>query len=77
LIHTAFTNNVQSRRVTLGVAFHDLIDRLSFSGSQMFALGMIGEYLAQMHFRMMERPTYIVWENTRYQSDHEKQIPAH
>lgn len=31
-----------------------------FSGAQLFALGMIGEYLARMHFRMMERPTYVV-----------------
>jgi glycosyltransferase involved in cell wall biosynthesis len=47
-----------------------------FSGAQMFALGIIGEYLARMHFRMMERPTYVVWENTDDQSDHEAQIPA-
>lgn len=46
-----------------------------FSGAQMFALGIIGEYLARMHFRMMERPTYVVWENTGDQSDHEKQNP--
>lgn len=31
-----------------------------FSGAQLFALGIIGEYLARMHFRMMERPTYTV-----------------
>jgi undecaprenyl-phosphate 4-deoxy-4-formamido-L-arabinose transferase len=31
-----------------------------FSGSQLFALGIIGEYLARMHFRMMDRPTYSV-----------------
>lgn len=31
-----------------------------FSGAQLFALGIIGEYLARMHFRMMERPTYVV-----------------
>ena len=47
-----------------------------FSGAQMFALGIIGEYLARMHFRMMERPTYVVWESTDDQSDHEKEIPA-
>jgi undecaprenyl-phosphate 4-deoxy-4-formamido-L-arabinose transferase len=33
-----------------------------FSGAQLFALGIIGEYLARMHFRMMERPTYAVRE---------------
>jgi glycosyltransferase involved in cell wall biosynthesis len=31
-----------------------------FSGAQLFALGIIGEYLTRMHFRMMERPTYVV-----------------
>jgi undecaprenyl-phosphate 4-deoxy-4-formamido-L-arabinose transferase len=31
-----------------------------FSGAQMFALGILGEYLARMHFRMMDRPTYAV-----------------
>jgi undecaprenyl-phosphate 4-deoxy-4-formamido-L-arabinose transferase len=31
-----------------------------FSGAQMFALGIIGEYLARMHFRTMERPAYAV-----------------
>jgi undecaprenyl-phosphate 4-deoxy-4-formamido-L-arabinose transferase len=33
-----------------------------FSGAQLFALGIIGEYLARMHFRMMERPPYAVRE---------------
>ena len=31
-----------------------------FSGAQLFALGIIGEYLARMHFRMMARPAYVV-----------------
>ena len=31
-----------------------------FSGAQLFALGIIGEYLARMHFRMMDRPAYAV-----------------
>jgi undecaprenyl-phosphate 4-deoxy-4-formamido-L-arabinose transferase len=31
-----------------------------FSGAQMFALGIIGEYLARMHFRTMERPSSVV-----------------
>ncbi len=35
-----------------------------FSGAQLFALGIIGEYLARMHFRMMERPPYAVRETT-------------
>ena len=35
-----------------------------FSGAQLFALGIIGEYLARMHFRTMDRPTYLVRERT-------------
>ena len=31
-----------------------------FSGAQLFALGVIGEYLARMHFRTMDRPVYAV-----------------
>jgi glycosyltransferase involved in cell wall biosynthesis len=31
-----------------------------FSGAQLFALGIIGEYLARMHFRLMDRPSYTV-----------------
>lgn len=33
-----------------------------FSGAQMFAIGIIGEYLARMHFRLMNKPTYIIRE---------------
>ncbi len=33
-----------------------------FSGAQMFALGIFGEYLARMHFRSMDRPVYVVGE---------------
>lgn len=35
-----------------------------FSGAQLFALGIIGEYLARVHFRLMERPTYTVRATT-------------
>ena len=31
-----------------------------FSGAQLFALGMIGEYLARMHFRLMDQPAYVI-----------------
>jgi glycosyltransferase involved in cell wall biosynthesis len=34
-----------------------------FSGAQMFAMGIMGEYLARMHFRSQERPTYAVREH--------------
>lgn len=35
-----------------------------FSGVQLLAIGIIGEYLARMHFRTMERPPYAVREQT-------------
>ncbi len=31
-----------------------------FSGAQLFALGVIGEYLARLHFRVMKQPTYAI-----------------
>jgi undecaprenyl-phosphate 4-deoxy-4-formamido-L-arabinose transferase len=30
-----------------------------FSGAQLFALGIIGEYLSRMHFRIMKKPAYV------------------
>jgi len=33
-----------------------------FSGAQLFALGIIGEYLARMHFRTMDKPAYTIRE---------------
>jgi glycosyltransferase involved in cell wall biosynthesis len=33
-----------------------------FAGAQLFALGIIGEYLARMHFRSMDRPPYLIRE---------------
>lgn len=30
-----------------------------FSGVQLFSIGIIGEYLARMHVRLMEKPTYV------------------
>jgi undecaprenyl-phosphate 4-deoxy-4-formamido-L-arabinose transferase len=36
-----------------------------FSGVQLFALGIIGEYLARIFDRSMDRPTYVVGEETR------------
>ncbi len=33
-----------------------------FSGTQLFTLGVIGEYLARMHFRLLDRPPYVVRE---------------
>ena len=31
-----------------------------FSGAQLFSLGLIGEYLARMHFRTMDKPPYVI-----------------
>jgi len=38
-----------------------------FSGAQLLALGIIGEYLARMHVRTQDKPSYVVrarWETT-------------
>ena len=35
-----------------------------FSGAQLFALGIIGEYLARMYFRIMEKPPYVIQHET-------------
>lgn len=45
-----------------------------FSGAQLFALGIIGEYLARIHFRSMERPVYTIRQTTdelQPESDHD------
>jgi len=44
-----------------------------FSGAQMFAIGIIGEYLARMHFRSMARPTYVVREELNKPKEDEVQ----
>lgn len=36
-----------------------------FSGAQLAALGVIGEYLSRVHFRLMERPTYAIRSTVR------------
>ena len=37
-----------------------------FSGAQLFALGIIGEYLARMHFRSMGRPYSFIRDTTGF-----------
>ena len=37
-----------------------------FSGVQLFALGIIGEYLARMHLRLMDRPSYVIREKKEH-----------
>jgi undecaprenyl-phosphate 4-deoxy-4-formamido-L-arabinose transferase len=38
-----------------------------FSGAQLFTLGIIGEYLARMHFRTMDKPPYVIRMNCKAQ----------
>ena len=42
-----------------------------FSGAQLLTLGIIGEYLARMHMRMMDRPPYSVRHDTAAREDAE------
>lgn len=44
-----------------------------FSGAQLFALGIIGEYLARMHVRIMGRPSSIVREKIESTIEQETQ----
>jgi glycosyltransferase involved in cell wall biosynthesis len=41
---------------------------VTFSGIQLAALGVIGEYLARMHFRIMDKPAYVVEADARAES---------
>ncbi len=40
-----------------------------FSGTQMFVMGIFGEYLARIHFRSLNQPQYFVREKTNAGSD--------
>jgi len=40
-----------------------------FSGAQLFSLGILGEYLARMHFRTMGRPPFAVRATTESETD--------
>jgi undecaprenyl-phosphate 4-deoxy-4-formamido-L-arabinose transferase len=44
-----------------------------FSGTQLFALGIIGEYLARIFDRSMDRPAYIIGETTAEKAHHLQQ----
>jgi len=35
-----------------------------FAGAQLFTLGIMGEYLARIHVRTMNRPSYVVCDTT-------------
>ena len=55
-------------RVVQGFAFTTSIIAI-FSGAQLLSLGIIGEYLARMHFRLMQKPSYVVQEKLNYVSE--------
>jgi undecaprenyl-phosphate 4-deoxy-4-formamido-L-arabinose transferase len=37
----------------------------AFSGAMMLSVGILGEYLGRLHFRSMEKPTYLVRIDSR------------
>jgi glycosyltransferase involved in cell wall biosynthesis len=39
-----------------------------FSGAQLLALGIMGEYLARLHFRSLDRPAYLVTDTVGQES---------
>jgi undecaprenyl-phosphate 4-deoxy-4-formamido-L-arabinose transferase len=45
------------------------------SGAQLFVIGIIGEYLARMHFRLMDQPAYVVVSWTDSTAER-KQVPG-
>ncbi len=48
-----------------------------FSGAQLFALGIMGEYIARIHVRSMNRPPYAVRFDTSGQPASSYTLPAH
>jgi undecaprenyl-phosphate 4-deoxy-4-formamido-L-arabinose transferase len=36
-----------------------------FAGAQLFILGIIGEYLARIHFRVMDKPTFVIKDDSQ------------
>ncbi len=47
-----------------------------FSGAQLFALGIIGEYLARVHVRTMDHPAYVVREELDDSAGNTTSLPA-
>jgi glycosyltransferase involved in cell wall biosynthesis len=43
-----------------------------FSGAQLFALGIMGEYLARIYFRMMDRPSYSIERKYNFQDSQDE-----
>jgi glycosyltransferase involved in cell wall biosynthesis len=46
-----------------------------FAGAQLFALGIIGEYIARIHFRSMKKPAYVVAETVPPPGSIEPPVP--
>ena len=44
-----------------------------FAGVQMFTLGVFGEYLARIHFRVMDKPTFVLEQTTESATERERQ----
>jgi undecaprenyl-phosphate 4-deoxy-4-formamido-L-arabinose transferase len=63
LLYVVVSALVQESRVP-GFAFLASTIAL-FAGVQLFALGIIGEYLARIHFRSMKKPAYVIGRTTR------------
>lgn len=42
-----------------------------FSGAQMLALGITGQYIGRLHFRSMSRPTYVIRQRVGDDSTHD------
>ncbi len=57
-------NYLQNHGSVPGFAFLASLISL-FSGAQMFAFGVFGEYLARMHTRLMDRPPYSIHKIVR------------
>ena len=57
-------NYLRSNGAVPGFAFLASLIAL-FSGAQMFAFGIFGEYLSRMHTRLMDRPTYSIGQIVR------------
>ena len=36
-----------------------------FSGAQLLGIGIIGEYLARIHFRAMDKPQYVIKQKNK------------
>ncbi len=43
-----------------------------FSGAMLFSLGIFGEYLARIHFGLLDQPTYLIRQSVNAQKEMEK-----